>query len=226
MVAKKNNISRRDLDEVSLESHRRAAKATDEGRFRDEIEPLHLGGVLVDKDEGIKRDTSMEKLSKLPPAFGSDGLHTAGTSSQMSDGAAAVVLASDEALRKYRLQPVARVLGYSWIGVESWRFTEAPIAAVKKLLNKLNLSLTQFDFFENNEAFAVNSVLFNRFLNVSYDVLNVNGGAIALGHPIGASGSRIIVTLLNVLKRNGGRKGIAALCHGIGGATAVALELL
>ncbi len=226
MVARKFDISRKELDEVSYESHRRAAYATDNGKFKEEILPIQLGGISLDKDEGIRRDTTMEKLSRLPPAFGPEGLHTAGSSSQMSDGAAALVLASGDAVKRYKLEPIAKVLGYSWTGIESWRFTEAPIIAIKKLLSKLDMNLSQFDFFENNEAFAVSSVLFNKLLEVPYEVLDVYGGAIALGHPIGASGSRIIVTLLNVLKERGGRRGIASLCHGIGGATAVALELV
>jgi len=226
MVARKFDISRKELDEVSYESHRRAAYATDNGKFKEEILQIQLGGISLDKDEGIRRDTTMEKLSRLPPAFGPEGLHTAGSSSQMSDGAAALVLASGDAVKRYKLEPIAKVLGYSWTGIESWRFTEAPIIAIKKLLSKLDMNLSQFDFFENNEAFAVSSVLFNKLLEVPYEVLDVYGGAIALGHPIGASGSRIIVTLLNVLKERGGRRGIASLCHGIGGATAVALELV
>jgi len=226
MVARKFDISRKELDEVSYESHRRAAYATDNGKFKEEILPIQLGGISLDKDEGIRRDTTMEKLSRLPPTFGPEGLHTAGSSSQMSDGAAALVLASGDAVKRYKLEPIAKVLGYSWTGIESWRFTEAPIIAIKKLLSKLDMNLSQFDFFENNEAFAVSSVLFNKLLEVPYEVLDVYGGAIALGHPIGASGSRIIVTLLNVLKERGGRRGIASLCHGIGGATAVALELV
>lgn len=226
MVAREHEITRRELDEVAYESHRRATIATEKGYFKDEIVPLNVDGRVVDKDEGIRADTTLEKLLQLKPAFGSDGLHTAGNSSQISDGAAALVFVSESAVRKFKLEPIARVLGYSWIGIESWKFPEAPIYSVKKLLDKINIPLSKFDYFENNEAFAVNNVLFNRYLGVSYDRLNVYGGAIALGHPIGASGSRILVTLLNVLRKMNGKYGIASICHGIGGSTAIAVELL
>ena len=227
MVAKTHNISRKELDEVAYMSHKRAAEATDKGYFLKEIVPVPLpDGKTLTQDEGIRRDTSPEKLAALKPAFNPDGLHTAGNSSQISDGAAALVLMSEKAVKEYGVEPIARIVGYSWAGIESWRFTEAPIPAIKKLLEKLNLSVDKVDFFENNEAFAVNSVLVNRYLGIPYDRLNVFGGAIALGHPIGASGARIIVTLLNVLSTMKGTLGIASLCHGTGGATAVAVELL
>lgn len=226
MVAKAHNISRRELDEVAYESHKRAAEATDKDYFKDEIVEVQVNGKVVTQDEGIRRDTSVEKLAQLKPAFNPDGLHTAGNSSQISDGAAALVLMSEKAVKEYKVEPIAKILGYSWVGIESWRFTEAPIFAVKKLLQKLNMEISQFDYFENNEAFAVNNVLYNRYLGVPYDRLNVFGGAIALGHPIGASGARIITTLLNVLSKMGGKRGIASICHGTGGSTAIAVELL
>lgn len=227
MVAKAHEISRRELDEVALESHMRAAKARRQGIFKDEIVEVPLGNneIFVD-DEGIREDTNMEKLSKLPPAFSKDGLHTAGNSSQISDGAAALLLASESAVKEFGLKPIARVIGYSWVGIESWRFPEAPIYAIKKLLGKLNMKISDFDYFENNEAFAVNSILLKKYLGIDLDKLNIYGGAIALGHPIGASGARIIGTLLNVLKKNKGMRGIASICHGIGGATAIAIEML
>jgi len=226
MVAKAHNISRRELDEVAYESHKRAAQATDKGYFLKEIVPVKVGDKEISQDEGIRRDTSIEKLSQLKPAFTPDGLHTAGNSSQISDGASALVLMSEKAVKEYKVEPIAKILGYSWVGIESWRFTEAPIFAVKKLLQKLNMDISQFDYFENNEAFAVNNVLYNRYLGVPYDKLNVFGGAIALGHPIGASGARIITTLINVLSTMGGERGIASICHGTGGSTAIAIELL
>ncbi|MET1128831.1 MAG: thiolase family protein [Thermoproteota archaeon] len=229
-VAKEHGYTREELDQVALESHRRAAKAQDSGLVDDELVIVNTvkDGVRVylDRDEGVRRDITPERLAKLPPAFGRDGLHTAGNSSQLSDGAAALVLASKEKVRELGLKPIARILGYSWSAVETWRFTEAPIKAVKRLLAKLNMQLSDFDYFENNEAFAVSSLLFRDMLNVSLDRVNVFGGAIALGHPLGATGARIIVTLLNVLRKKGGRRGIAALCHGLGGATAIAVELV
>ncbi len=135
-----------------------------------------------------------------------------------------MVLASSKAVEKYGLKPIAKVLGASWQGGETWRFVEIPVLAVKRLLEKLQLQISDFDLFENNEAFAVNSLLFHRMLGVPLEKLNVNGGAIALGHPIGASGARILVTLLNALQERNAQLGLAAICHGTGGGTAIAIE--
>jgi acetyl-CoA C-acetyltransferase len=227
-LAKTHGFIRQDVDEIAFVSHQRAAAATEKGTFKNEIVPLEVttkkGTQIVDTDEGIRGDTSLEALSKLRPAFVKDGVLTAGNSSQISDGAAALVLASSKAVEKYGLKPIAKVLGTSWEGGESWRFVEMPVAAVNKLLDKLHRKISDFDLFENNEAFAVNSLLFHRMLGVPIDKLNVNGGAIALGHPIGASGARIIVTLINALHQRQKTFGIAALCHGTGGGTAIAIE--
>ena len=229
MVARKHGMTREELDWVAYESHMRAWRAT-ENKWFEELEPVNdeLGGVKVvlERDEGIRPDTTLEKLAKLKPAFRPDGLLTAGSSSQLSDGAAAVLITTEEKAKELGLKPVARILGYSWHMVEPWRFVEAPIYAVQKLAKKLGVGLDYFDFFENNEACAVNNVLFNKVLGVPYDKMNVFGGAIALGHPLGASGARIVTTLISVLRRKGGRRGVAALCHGTGGATAVAIELI
>jgi len=224
------NVTRNDLDEVALYSQARAAIATEQGLFNKEIAPIEVKGKkglqLVDKDEGIRPETSLESLAGLKPAFRDDGVFTAGNSSQISDGAAALVLASKSAVERYKLKPLARVIGGAWIGGEAWRFPEVPILAVNKLLEKLKMRIYDFDLFENNEAFALSSVLFNRKLGVPYEKLNVYGGAIALGHPIGASGARIIVTLLNALQERNGQLGLASVCHGTGGGTAIAIERL
>ncbi len=224
------NVTRPDLDEVAFYSQKRAAIATEQGWFKREIVPIEIQGKkatqLMDTDEGIRLETTLESLAKLKPAFGEDGVFTAGNSSQISDGAAALVLASPRAVERYGLKPLARVVGGAWIGGETWRFPEVPILAVNKLLDKLKMRIYDFDLFENNEAFALSSVLFNRVLGVPYEKLNVYGGAIALGHPIGASGARIIVTLLNALQQRNGQLGLAAVCHGTGGGTAIALERL
>lgn len=229
LVAKEWGITRAELDQVAYESHMRAWRATESKWFLD-LEPIDdkLGGVRVklDRDEGIRPDTSPEKLASLKPAFRPDGVLTAGNSSQLSDGAAALVLASADKAKELGLKPAAKILGYSWHMVEPWRFVEAPIYAVQKLLRRLGAALDQFDYFENNEAFAVNNVLLHRALQAPYDKLNAFGGAVALGHPLGASGARIITTLLAVLKVKGARRGIAALCHGTGGGTALAVEML
>jgi acetyl-CoA C-acetyltransferase len=228
MVAKEHKLTREELDWIAYESHMRAWRATENKWFED-LEPIdeELGGVKVklDRDEGIRPDTSLEKLAKLKPAFRPDGVLTAGNSSQLSDGAAALLLMSEEKAKELGVKPVARILGYSWHMTEPWRFTEAPVYAVQKLLKKLGVGLDYFDYVEANEAFAVVNALVHKVLGVPYEKMNVFGGAIALGHPLGASGARIVTTLIAVLRRMGGRRGIAALCHGTGGATALAIEL-
>ena len=223
-------VSRGDLDEVAYQSHKRATEATEAGIFKREIAPYEIktrkGTLMLDTDEGIRPDTTIDSLAALRPAFVKDGVLTAGNSSQISDGAAALLIADAAAVEKYGFKPIARILGGTWAAGPSWRFPEAPVPAIKKLLAKLGMGLDDCDLFENNEAFALNSVLLNRMLGVPYEKMNVLGGAIALGHPIGASGARIIGTLLTALQAKGGQRGIAALCHGTGGATAVALELV
>lgn len=227
-LAESHGFSRKDLDDVAYQSHKRAAAATERGSFKAEIAPIEIttkkGTQVVDRDEGIRPDTTLEGLGKLRSAFKKDGVLTAGNSSQITDGAAALVVASQDAVERYGLKPLAKVLGGAWAGGETWRFTEMPVYAVQKLLTKLNKQVSDFDLVENNEAFAVNSLLFNHMLGVDLDKLNVHGGAIALGHPIGASGARIIVTLINALQEQDKTLGLAALCHGTGGGTAVAIE--
>ncbi|MBD1938986.1 acetyl-CoA acetyltransferase PhaA [Microcoleus sp. FACHB-68] len=229
-LAEAYDVKRTDLDNVALYSQQRAAIATEKGWLKKEIAPIEIEGKkglqIVDKDEGIRPELTLESLAKLKPAFRENGVFTAGNSSQISDGAAALVLASASAVERYNLKPLARVIGGTWVGGEAWRFPEVPILAVNKLLDKLKMKVSDFDLFENNEAFALSSVLFNRVLGIPYEKLNVYGGAIALGHPIGASGARIIVTLLNALQERNGHRGIAAVCHGTGGGTAIALERL
>ncbi len=226
MVAKELGYQRKSLDEVAFESHMRAAKATDTGLFKNEVVPVNTGSLTVNSDEGIRRDTSLEKLSALRPAFGKEGLHTAGNSSQISDGASALIFASEKAVKEMSLRPVARIIGHAWAGVETYRFPVAPVISTKKLLERTNSKISDYDYFENNEAFAVSTLIYRDQLGVDADRLNVFGGAIAIGHPIGASGSRLVVTLLNVLKTMKGKKGIASLCHGLGGGTSLAVELL
>lgn len=229
-LASEYEVTRQELDQVAYHSHLRASQATAQGLFKKEIAPIEIKSrkesKILDYDEGIRTDTTPETLAKLRPAFSKEGILTAGNSSQISDGAAALLLASEAALQKHNLTPIGRVLGGSWSAVDSWRFVEAPLPAVRKLLAKLGKTVNDFDLVENNEAFAVNSVLFNKVLNIPYEKLNVNGGAIALGHPIGCTGARIIVTLLHALEARGGKLGLASLCHGTGGGTALAVERL
>ncbi len=225
LVAKERGASREELDWIAYESHMRAARAWETGAMDEYVVPYEKDGkTLLDKDEGIRPDTSLEKLARIPPAFFPDGLHTAGNSSQLSDGAAAVIIASEEKVRELGLPRKARILSHVYTAVETWRFPEAPIHAVRKLLNKLGWTINDVDYWENNEAFAVSSWLYHHLLGVPYEKLNVHGGAIAIGHPLGMSGARITIELMNVLERHGGKKGVASICHGLGGAAALALE--
>lgn len=227
-LASEHGITRDQLDEVAAMSHQRAETAWEDGAFDAEVAPIayRVKRDMVDlvKDEGIRAGTTAESLGALRPAFDKEGVLTAGNSSQISDGASALMVASEEAVTKYGLKPLARVMASSWAAGEPWRFPEAPIPAVEGVLKKTGLSISDFDLFENNEAFSINSVLFRDMLGVSYDQLNVHGGAIALGHPIGCSGARIMTTLVHALHRKGVDRGMAAICHGTGGGTAIALE--
>lgn len=223
-------VTRQDLDEIAALSQQRAEAATNSGKFNQEIAPVEIKGKkgpeIIAADEGIRPGTTAESLAKLRPAFDKEGVLTAGNSSQISDGAAALVVASQAAVDQYGLKPIAKILGGSIAGGETWRFPEYPVHATKKLLDKLGKSIADFDLIENNEAFALNSLLLEKDLNVSRDKQNIYGGAIAIGHPIGASGARIIVTLVNALQQEGGQLGLAAICHGTGGGTAIAVELV
>ncbi len=229
-LAAEEGVTREMLDEVAAMSHERAHNATQAGMFTSEIVPVSYRERKETRelasDEGIRPENTLSSLGKLRPAFSKDGLLTAGNSSQISDGAAALLLASGEAVGKLGLQPIARLIRGSWAAGESWRFIEAPIHAVKKLEGLAGRSVENFDLFENNEAFALSSVLFRKQLGVPYEKLNVHGGAIALGHPIGCSGARLIVTLVHALRAHDKESGVASLCHGTGGSTAVAIERL
>ncbi|MGH7770788.1 MAG: thiolase family protein [Candidatus Binatia bacterium] len=229
-LAAEYKISRREVDEVACYSHKRAAEATKKGFFKKEIAPIEIKSgheiVMLDYDEGIRSNATRGEMAKLRPAFTKDGILTAGNSSQISDGAAALLIASKRAMKKHGLKPIGRILGGCCVAGKSWRFAEAPVLAAKKLLHKLGQTIGDFDLIENNEAFAVSNVLFHKLLRIPCEKLNVYGGAIALGHPIGCSGARIIVTLLNALKQRGGKMGLASLCHGAGGGTAMAVERL
>ncbi|VAW37428.1 3-ketoacyl-CoA thiolase @ Acetyl-CoA acetyltransferase [hydrothermal vent metagenome] len=229
-LAAEYGITREEVDEVAYYSHKRAAEATAQGIFKTEIAPVEVktrkGTTLLDEDEGIRPDTTPESLAKLRPAFTSDGILTAGNASQISDGAAALLIANDAAIKRYDLTPIARIIGGSWAAVDSWRFAEAPIPAVRKLAAKHKLDVADFDLVENNEAFAVNTILMNRELGVPTEKLNIYGSGISLGHPIGCTGARLIVTLLTGLQNEQGKLGLASLCHGMGGGTAVAVERL
>ena len=229
-VAAKHEVSRAAQDEFAVRSQQRALSAIAEGRFADEIVPVEVPGkkgpTLVDTDENPRADTSLEALARLKPAFQPDGgTVTAGNSPGITDGAAALVLASPDAVARDGLQPMARITGYAQADVApEWLF-EAPITGVRRLLEKLDLSLGDFDLIEINEAFAAQVLADGNALGFDWDRVNVNGGAIALGHPIGASGARVLTTLLYELRRRGGGRGLATLCLGGGGAVALAVEM-
>jgi len=238
-VAIKDHVTREDQDRFALASHERAIAAIDAGRFADEMAPVAVAGpkgqdTIVDTDEGPRRDTSIEALARLKPVFelptgddrgdATDGTVTAGNSPGITDGAAATVVASERAVEKLGLKPLARLIGYAQAEIApKWLFL-APVKGVGKLLEQLNMSIADFDLIEINEAFAAQTVADGRELGFDWDKVNVNGGAIALGHPIGASGARIVATLLHELRRRQGRYGLATLCLGGGGSVAAAFE--
>ncbi|HLI26216.1 MAG TPA: thiolase family protein [Chloroflexota bacterium] len=229
-IARKHGITRAMQDEFALESHRRAVAAQREGCFRAEIVPVPVQRgkerFVVEADEGPRPDTSLEKLAALRPAFEEGGTVTAGNAPGMSDGAAALVVASEAAAARYGLQPLARVLGAASAATEPLWLFEAPPLAVRKLLDRTGLRLDDFDLLEVNEAFAAQIVANSREMGWDRARLNIHGGAVALGHPLGATGARILVTLLHALRQHGGRRGLAALCHGGGGAVALAVEVV
>ncbi|MEM1873361.1 MAG: thiolase family protein [Acidilobaceae archaeon] len=226
-VARRYGASKEELDWIGYESHRRAFQAWSQGLLGKRVEPfVDNGSMVLDRDEGVRGDLKLEEAYAAKPVFSSDGLHTVISSSQLSDGAAALLLASGDAVRKLELEPVAKIVGYTYVGVEPREFPVAPVYAIKNLLAKIGWSIDKVDFWENNEAFAVNSFLVNKLLGIPYDILNVYGGAIAIGHPLGASGARIVVDLLTVLETKSGVRGVASICHGLGGAAALAIELV
>ncbi len=205
-------ISREEQDAFALRSHQRAIAAIDAGRFADETIPV--SGLTV--DEGPRRETSLEALAKLKPAFHAKGTVTAGNSSQMSDGASAVVLASAERVKALGLTPLGRFVGFATAGVEPERFGVGPVPAVRKVLKQAGLTLDQIDLVELNEAFAAQVIACLRDLPIDPDRLNVNGGAIALGHPLGCTGSKLTATLLYEMKRRNARYGLVTMCVGGG----------
>src|SRR5439155_1354392 len=206
-------------------SVRRPAAATQESRFREQIVPVDVPGAgRVEADEGIRIDTSLEKLAKLPPVFREDGQVTAGNASQLSDGGAAMVVLSREAADRHGITPLARVVAYNTAGVKPEWVMEAPIPGVRKLLKKTGLSVDDIDLFEHNEAYAAASLAVMRELGIPHEKLNVNGGAVALGHPIGCSGARVLTTLAYAMKDRGAKRGLATLCLGGGNAVSMIVE--
>jgi acetyl-CoA acyltransferase len=230
LIAEKWGLTREQLDEYSLRSHQRAAQATEAGRFAGSIVPVPVttdaGDELMTRDEGIRPESTMEKLASLKPAFKPDGLVTAGNSSQISDGAAAVLVMSEEAAVRYGLTPRARFHTFALAGADPIMMLTAPIPATAKVLERAKLTLDDMDCIEINEAFASVVLAWAHDVGADMDKVNVNGGAIALGHPLGASGTRVMGTLLDELERGGGRYGLQTMCEGGGIANAVILERL
>src|SRR2546425_3281462 len=226
MIAKKWGLSRAALDEYSARSHARAATATAKGWLAQEIVPVPINGGAVEHDQGIRPETSVEKLATLKPAFEGLELLTAGNSSQISDGAGAVLIASRQKAEELGLQPRARFVQFTQVGSDPVMMLTGPIPATRRVLQRAGLSTQDIDLFEVNEAFAPVCLAWQEELGVGVDRLNVNGGAIALGHPLGASGVRLVLTALNELERRDGHYALTAICEGGGMANASIIERL
>jgi acetyl-CoA C-acetyltransferase len=229
VVSERFHVSRAEQDEYALNSHRKAVAAIKAGKFKDEIVSIEIpqkkgGSLIVDTDEPVREDTSIEGLSKLKPAFKQGGTVTAGNAPGVNDGASAVVVTSADRARSLGVEPLARIVAQATSGIEPKLVMMAPVEAIKKLLKKTGWSLNEVDLIELNEAFAVQAVAITRELNLDPEKINVNGGAVALGHAIGQSGSRILTTMLYELRRRNAHRGIAALCLGGGNAVALAVE--
>ncbi len=230
MIAAEYGITREDLDEFGAQSQQRAAVARDEGRFENEIIPIEVEidgqTETMTADEGIREGTTAETLAKLKPAFKEDGVITAGNSSQISDGASAVLIMSKEKAEELGMKPRARFHAFAVTGTDPVTMLKGPIPATKKILEKTGMSIDDIDLFEVNEAFASVVLAWQKETGADMSKVNVNGGAIALGHPLGASGTKLMATLLNELERTGGRFGMQVMCEGGGMANATIIERL
>jgi len=229
-IARQFDVSRAAQDAFAHQSHARAIAAQDAGLFADEITPVEAPAgrgksVTISADEPPRRDSNAKSLAGLRPAFASDGTVTAGNAPGITDGAAALVVTSAQAAHELGLRPLARIIGAAQAAVKPLELFTAPVFAMRKLMERTDTSMDSYDLFEINEAFAAQVIANGRELGIDWDRLNVNGGAIALGHPIGASGARVLVTLIHALLRRGGGRGIASLCLGGGEAVALALEV-
>lgn len=230
MVAAEEKVSREEQDAWAYRSHQRATAAIDSGRMREEIVPMVItdkkkGDITIDTDEAPRRDTSLEALAKLKPVFDPNGSVTAGNAPGLNDGGAAVVVASSEYARAHGLKPLARIIGYGEAAWDTPYLAYVPAMAGEKALKKVGMTIDDIDLIEINEAFASVALISARKLGVSEDTVNVNGGAIALGHPVGASGARIVITLIHELQRRGGGIGMAAICAGTAIGEAVILQV-
>jgi acetyl-CoA C-acetyltransferase len=228
-LVEKYKLTRQELDEFAAESQKRAEMAITQGKFVDEIVPVEIpqkkkDPIIFKQDEYPRFGTTLEALSKLPPAFKKDGAVTAGNSSGINDGSAAVIVADEDAIKKYNLQPKFKIVSYGYYGTDPSIMGIGPVEAVRLALKKANWKLDDVELIEANEAFAAQSLAVMKELNLNPAITNVNGGAIALGHPIGASGTRILVTLMYEMKRRNAKKGLATLCIGGGMGIAICIE--
>lgn len=237
-VAKKYNVSREDQDQFAFKSHQKSLKAQQENKFDAQIVPITIEQVYLDengkkaaktytvtRDEGPRADTNLEALGKLKPVFASDGSVTAGNSSQMSDGAAFVVVMSEEMVKELNLQPIARLVNYASAGVEPRLMGIGPIKAIPKALKQAGMSLNDIELIELNEAFASQSLAVIRELGLNPDIINVNGGAISMGHPLGCTGAKLSVQLFDEMKRRGNKYGMVTMCVGTGQGSAGIFEI-
>ena len=238
-VANEFNISREDQDEFAYQSHQKALKALEENRFASQIVPLEVEmnvldenekvqtkKIVFDQDEGPRADTSLEALARLRPVFANGGSVTAGNSSQMSDGAAFVMIMSEEMVKELNLEPMARLISYSTIGVPPRIMGIGPMYAIPKALEQANMKLEDIEMIELNEAFASQSLAVMQGLDINPDIVNVNGGAIALGHPLGCTGTKLTVQLMNEMKRQNKKYGMVTMCVGTGQGAASIFEIL
>lgn len=229
VVAEKFGIAREDIDAFAYRSHSLAAKAIEEGKFKEEIVPVEIpqkkgDPIIFDTDEGVRADSSTEKLGKLRPFFKKDGVVTAGNASQISDGASATVIMSKDRASEMGIEPLATIRAYNTSGMEPEHVMSAPIPGVHKILEDTGLKISDFDYIEHNEAFASASVAVQREFGIPDEIFNVRGGAVALGHPIGCSGNRVMVTLLHTMKQNSAKRGMETVCLGGGNAVTMIVE--
>jgi acetyl-CoA C-acetyltransferase len=228
LCAKECKISREEQDAYAIMSYKRSAEAWKNGHFKNEVVPVEVpqrkgNPIVISEDEEYK-NVNFERVPTLPPVFQKDGTVTAANASTLNDGAAATVLMSKEKAEKLGIKPLARIVSYADAAQAPEWFTTSPAKAIPKALEKAKLKITDIDFFEINEAFSVVAIVNNKMLNISPDKVNVHGGAVSIGHPLGASGARIVVTLINVLKQHKGKYGVAGICNGGGGASALVIE--
>ena len=228
LCAKEHNITRKDQDDFAVNSYTRSSEAWKAGKFTNEVIPVAVpqrkgDPIIISEDEEYK-NVFLDKIPSLRPAFDKEGTITAANASTLNDGASAVILASKEAVEKYGLKPIAKIVSYADAAHAPEWFTTAPSLAIPKALDKAGLTTADVDYWELNEAFAVVGIANTKILGLDPAKVDVNGGAVSLGHPLGNSGSRVIVTLINVLKQNGGKIGGAAICNGGGGASAMIIE--